>query len=105
MPIQLIDKHSRNRKQTLSEEIASTLNITVAEITSKFHALRSQFNRECSKEAKQKSGSGSNEVYTSKWEYMSTMKFLKTKIVAGETVSSLVRFIHYFCLFNQNLIQ
>lgn len=91
MFIGLFHSHSRNHKQTLVEEIAASLNVTVAEITSKFHSMRSQFNRECSKEKKQKSGSASNENYTSKWEYMSSMQFLKAKTVTGETISSLVQ--------------
>lgn len=81
----------RNQKQNLLEDIADKLNVTVCEITSKFHSMRSQFNRECSKEKKQKSGSASDENYTSKWEYMSSMQFLKVKAAASETISSLVQ--------------
>lgn len=96
----LFTAYSRVHKQNIVEEIATRLKVTVSEITSKFHSLRSQFNRECSKEKKQKSGSASSEAYISKWEYMSSLQFLKAKTVAGETVSSLVRFV--FVLFIQS---
>lgn len=81
---------NRNIKQKLIAEIATKLDVTADEINAKFHSLRAQFNRECSKEKQQKSGSGSNENYTSKWEFMSSLRFLKAKTVAGETRSSMV---------------
>lgn len=49
-------------------------------------SLRTQFNRESSKEKTQKSGSSSNELYKSKWEYMSSLHFLK--MGAGATLMS-----------------
>lgn len=81
-------------KQKSLEEIASKLNVTAQEVTAKLHSLRSQFNRECSKEKKQKSGSAANEAYTSKWEYMQCLRFLKANTVTGVTISNLVIFLN-----------
>lgn len=80
----------RNIKQKLLQEIATELNVSSQDVTAKFHALRTQFNRESNKEKQQKSGSGSADIYTSKWEYMSSLKFLKSSNVPGVTFSNLV---------------
>lgn len=72
------------------QEISSEMGISAADISSKFHALRSQFNRECNKEKKQKSGSGSEDLYVSRWEFMSSMRFLKASSDPGVTISNLV---------------
>ncbi|XP_031637850.1 uncharacterized protein LOC116350247 [Contarinia nasturtii] len=80
---------NRNIKQKLLQEMAISLNVTSQEISSKLHSLRTQFNRECSREKKQKSGSGGDEIYISKWEYMSSLHFLKVGSVSGETFSNL----------------
>lgn len=63
-----LDLDYRNVKQKLLEEIAQLLKVTSDEVVAKVHSLRSQFNRESSKEKKQKSGAASEENYTSKWE-------------------------------------
>lgn len=72
------------------EEIGKKLDITPQEVSSKFHSLRTQFNREFSKEKKIKSGAASGETYKSKWEYMSSLRFLKVGTVPGATISNLV---------------
>lgn len=81
---------NRNIKQKLISEIATKLNVSAQEVSSKFHALRTQFNRESNKEKQQKSGSGATESYTSKWEYMASLKFLKSNNEPGLTFSNLV---------------
>lgn len=80
----------RNLKQKMLNEIADVLGVTAQDVSAKFHALRTQFNRECSREKKQKSGSSSDENYVSKWEYMSSLQFLKINAVASVTISNLV---------------
>lgn len=80
----------RNIKQKLLQEIAIELEVSSQEITSKFHALRTQFNRESNKEKQQKSGSASADNYVSKWEYMASLKFLKSTNTPGTTFSNLV---------------
>lgn len=81
----------RNIKKKLLGEIATILEIDELEITSKFHSLRTQFNREANKERQQKSGSGADDVYVSKWEFMSSLRFLKANTVPGATFSNLVK--------------
>lgn len=81
---------NRNIKQKLLQEIATDLKVTCQDVTAKFHALRTQFNRESNKEKQQKSGSASSENYVSKWEYMSSLQFLKSNNVPGITFSNLV---------------
>lgn len=71
-------------------EIAKELKVSSEEVTGKIHSLKTQFNRECNREKKQKSGSGAEEAYVSKWEYLSSLRFLSVATVSGETVSNLV---------------
>lgn len=78
-------------KQKLLSEIAIELNTTTDEISAKFHALRTQFNREMSKEKVTKSGSGTEDRYVSKWEFKTSLQFLKINTFTGSTVSNLVR--------------
>lgn len=88
-----IDHLFRNIKQKLLSEIAGKLKVDSKDVSAKFHSLRTQFNRECNKERKVKSGSGADDAYTSRWEYMSSLKFLKVNSVAVNTVSTLVNFV------------
>lgn len=81
----------RNTKQKLLQEIATILKITSDEVTSKLHSLKTQFNRESNRVKKQKSGSGVEDVYVSKWEYLSSLQFLNVRSVPGETISNLVK--------------
>lgn len=80
----------RTVKQSLIGEISTELNMLPTEITSKFHALRTQFNRELNKERKIKSGSSADESYVSRWEFKASLQFLKVNSIAGDTVSNLV---------------
>lgn len=82
-------------KQTLLAEISSEMNVASDEICAKIHALRTQFNREKSKENQSKSGAGTDELYTSKWEFYSSLKFLNVGTMAGDTIS--VCFVIHFC--------
>ncbi|XP_031637792.1 uncharacterized protein LOC116350192 [Contarinia nasturtii] len=80
---------NRNIKQTLLSEIANELNVSSKDVSAKWHALRTQFNRECNKERTLKSGSGADEAYISKWEYKSSLRFLNVNTMSGATVSTL----------------
>lgn len=99
---------SSHIKQKLLQEIGDALNISSQEVASKFHSLRTQFNREFAREKKIKSGASSDETYSSKWEYMSSLRFLKINSVPGTTVSNLViklKFFHFFrSIFIQRLV-
>lgn len=91
---------SRVKKQKMLEEVGSVLGVTPQDVSAKIHSLRTQFNRECSREKKTKSGSSSDETFVSKWEYMSSLQFLKINAVDSITISNLVTFfkkiIHIF---------
>lgn len=65
------------------------LGVSSQEASAKFHTLRTQFNRESAREKKTKSGSSSNELYVSKWEYMSCLQFLRINTVISVTTSNL----------------
>lgn len=82
--------HFRNVKQNLLTEIGEILQADSQEVNAKWHALRTQFNREVSREKKQKSGSSSDDAYVSKWEYMSSLQFLKVQALVVVTTSNLV---------------
>lgn len=72
------------------DEIGAVLGVTAQDVSAKIHSLRTQFNRECSREKKTKSGSSSDETFVSKWEYMSSLQFLKINAVDSVTISNLV---------------
>lgn len=65
----------------------TTLFSTVA---SKLHSFRTQFNREFSREKKVKRGASSDDTYSSKCEYMSSLRFIKINNIPGTTVSNQV---------------
>lgn len=77
-------------KQKLLNEISQQLEITTDEVTAKFHALRSQFNRERSKTQQSKSGAGTDEIYVSRWEYFQSLQFLSVGTASGPTISVLI---------------
>lgn len=83
----------RVTKQNLLTEIGTILQMTSQEVNAKMHSLRTQFNREISRQKLQKSGSSSDESYVSKWEYMSSLQFLKIEALNSNTTSNLVRSI------------
>lgn len=80
----------RNQKESLVSEVAKELNTTTEEVKSKFHSLRTQFNRECNKERTIKSGAARDENYVSKWAYKSSLQFLQITTLVTTTTSSLV---------------
>lgn len=71
-------------------ELGDILSVSGQEVAAKIHSLRTQFNRECAREKKTKSGSSSNENYVSKWEHMGSLQFLKIDAVHSVTTSNLV---------------
>lgn len=77
-------------KQNLLTEIGKSLNVDSQEVNAKLHSLRTQFNRELSRQRVQKSGSSSDDAYVSKWEYMSSLQFLKAQTLVSVTTSNLV---------------
>lgn len=96
----ILNNIHRTAKQKLLGEISLEMDVTAEEVSSKFHALRTQFNREKGKEKQSKSGSGTSDVYTSKWEYFSCLKFLSVGTTPGETIS--VYILHFFSRTNEN---
>lgn len=86
-----IINNSRVKKQKLLEEIGKVLGVSSQDVSAKIHALRTQFNRECAREKKTKSGSSSDENYISKWEHTKSLKFLKIDSMVVATTSNLVR--------------
>lgn len=88
----------RNIRQKLFQEIAKSLEVPSEDVQAKLHSLKTQFNRECNKAKKQKSGSGVEDTYVSKWAYLPSLKFLDVRSVAGETATNLVLFLYFWIL-------
>ncbi|XP_064485481.1 uncharacterized protein LOC135397912 [Ornithodoros turicata] len=75
-------KHPDYKKKSLHRYTLAVLSETfggpVPEITSKFHALRTYFNKEYAKvKASKRSGASTDNVYTPKWELYADMLFVK----------------------------
>ncbi|KPJ12146.1 hypothetical protein RR48_03893 [Papilio machaon] len=88
------DYKNRVKKSAAVDSLAEQFNTTAFEINRKLHNLRTQFNNELRK-LKKKSGQGTDENYTSNWEYFTSLKFLMPNIITtnetqGDLVSSLV---------------
>lgn len=92
--------YSRVIRQRMLTEIATILEVGTEEVSAKLHSLKTQFNRESNREKKQKSGSAGEDTYVSKWEYLSSLKFLNVGSIPGETVSNLVYFVKLFVKYN-----
>lgn len=88
--VQLIEKYEQHRelwdtkckeyrdkfkKNAILQSLATEFNTTDNEITRKLHNLKTQFGQELKKEQQRKSGQGSNEIYTSRWEFYQMLKF------------------------------
>ena len=58
-------------------------------VLKRIHNLRTYFFKEVQKEGKIRSGSGTAEVYASKWAYFNSLQFLRPTTAKRETVSSL----------------
>lgn len=87
------------KKNDAWSEISNILNIEKSEVEKKMKNCICQFYRECKKE---KSGSGADEVYITKWFAFKSLMFLKDKnkplttVEAGTDVSLLVKNYGYF---------
>ncbi|XP_014362329.2 uncharacterized protein LOC106713939 [Papilio machaon] len=83
------DYKNRVKKSAAVDSLAEQFNTTAFEINRKLHNLRTQFNNELRK-LKKKSGQGTDENYTSNWEYFTSLKFLMPNIIpANETQGDL----------------
>ncbi|CAF4925402.1 unnamed protein product [Pieris macdunnoughi] len=68
------DKLKKNDAWT---DIAAELHISQKEVETKMHILRSQFSREKKKnKTSKRTGSGSEEVIKSKWQWFESLQFL-----------------------------
>jgi len=79
----------RMKKRDALDEIATTFETTVEEITRKIHNLRNQFNSEFKKTTKKKSGQGLDELYTSKWPYFKSLLFLQKGLICRSTTGNI----------------
>ena len=77
---------NRNLKNKIHESIAQTLNLTANLVAKKIHNLRCQLNTELRKIKSKKCGAGTNEIYSPKWEYFESVKFMS--LSAKECVPS-----------------
>jgi len=84
-----VKSKDRVKKRDALDEIATTFETTVKEITRKIHNLRNQFNSEFKKTTKKKSGQGSDELYTSKWLYFKSLLFLQKGLICRSTTGNI----------------
>lgn len=89
--VQLEDYRNKIKRQNAIEDIANAMKMTHEDIRQKIHRLRSQYTNERSKMKKKKSGSGSAELYKTKWEYFQALDFMfQHSSVGSDNVDSLV---------------
>ena len=55
----------------------------------KIKSIRAQYTREKQKSSKVKTGTGTDEVYVSKWPHLEQLKFLDDFIIAKKSISNL----------------
>jgi len=87
--------HKKDHRDKACQEIVEELNIAckenqrslvnVQEVKRKIINLRSQFSHELSKAQKRRTGSGTDEVYESKWVHFRSLLFLKDYVQARKT--------------------
>lgn len=78
------DYKNKLKKLDAWDSIAKTLDVSVKEVESKVHTLRSQFTRERKKfKCSKKTGSGSEDLFSSKWFAYEPLLFL----IKGETTT------------------
>ena len=59
------------------------------EVKAKIKSIRAQYTREKQKSSKVKTGTGTDEVYVSKWPHLEQLKFLDDFIIAKKSISNL----------------
>lgn len=80
----------RVKKQKALKCIAEKCDTTEAEVQRKLHNLRTQANQEWNKIKKRKSGQGTDEIYSSSWEYFESLKFLVDQNMTSGSEDNLV---------------
>ncbi|KAH8361077.1 hypothetical protein KR200_002062, partial [Drosophila serrata] len=73
------DYKNKHKKQNAYCEMAEELGKSDDEIKTKIHNLRTQFLQEVRRVKKKKSGQGTSDNYTSKWEFFDALKFIKNE--------------------------
>ena len=61
----------------------------MAVVTKKIKNLRTQYKRERQKTRKTKTGTGTDDVYVSKWQYLDRLRFLEDHLTVKQTTSNL----------------
>lgn len=96
----------RNKRHDALKEIAVFLGTTKDEVERKLKNLLSHFAREIKKEKEAvKSGSGSEEVYKSKWFAYQSMEFLKDRNKPRGMTDTQVRFCNLFLLIMYSFVR
>eukprot|EP00731_Ephydatia_muelleri_P036605 Em0288g4a len=70
-------------------ELTAALKATECEVKAKIKSIRAQYTREKQKSSKVKTGTGTDEVYVSKWPHLEQLKFLDDFIIAKKSISNL----------------
>ena len=90
--------HLRDENMKSLENIKGFLHengieVTVKQITDKIHSLRNYYSAERRKEeaASKKSGSGQDDLYTSKWLFFQPLSFLRNNVIPRVTETNLKR--------------
>ncbi|KAH8390027.1 hypothetical protein KR200_005652 [Drosophila serrata] len=84
------DYKNKHKKQNAYREIAEALGKSDDEIKTKIHNLRTQFLQEVRRVKQKKSGQGTSDNYTSKWEFFDALKFIKNDDGKNYKIQNLV---------------
>ena len=95
------DYHNSQKRKGAIDRIAESVNKSAEEVKKKIHTLRAQYSKEKTKMKTAKSGSGSQEMYVTKWEYFQALQFM-FRHSENTTVDSMVSKVYkkYYILFN-----
>ena len=66
------------------------LSILVPEVRKKINNIRPYFSQEYPKVTGKKSGASASDVYVSKWQYYTSLKFLEPYLICRRTISNVV---------------
>lgn len=90
---------NRNLRKSALEEIADIVGVSVADVNEKIHNLRCQYQSNCRKLHQSKSGQGTSENYTVKWEYYDALKFISG--AEGSNIKAIDSLVSFICFINR----
>lgn len=84
------DYRNREKKDRMFNELSKSFKCTAKEVQRKLHNLRNQVSQEMKKMRNKKSGAGTDDIYTSKWRFFSSLQFLIPTLMAKPSQSNII---------------